>query len=375
MKIGIVTFHCAPSYGAFFQAYALSTYLRRFGHDVQVVDYMPQHRRDSFRRRRKSPSPRACSIRSALSWMKAWARTGFYWGREYEFSRTVKTHLPLTNIRYDSLQHLQQEPPELDACFLGSDQIWNPDKTGGYDPAYFGCFGSREMRRIAYAASFGKDHAPDWNGELSELLGKLDFVSVRERSGVVIAQPHCDLTVHEVLDPTFLIPADAYPSTNANEDGEYVLGYFIGASDAPGRVLHHIGQRMKLPVVAIPGPIGFLPLYPGPLKLLAALRRARYLVTNSFHGLALSLIHHVDFTSVGLVGPNACLNTRVVELLSKLGLSDRFVDLAHDPTGMFADVAPVDWCFVDETLRQLRSDSESFITVALTDGSKVLTTE
>lgn len=43
MKIGLLTVHCSVNYGASLQAYALSEYLKKLGHDVTVIDYRPEY--------------------------------------------------------------------------------------------------------------------------------------------------------------------------------------------------------------------------------------------------------------------------------------------------------------------------------------------
>ena len=43
MKTGILTFHAAHNYGAVLQAYALQEYLKKLGHEVEVIDYRPEY--------------------------------------------------------------------------------------------------------------------------------------------------------------------------------------------------------------------------------------------------------------------------------------------------------------------------------------------
>ena len=45
MKVGILTYHCAYSYGAVLQAYALAYSIASMGHSAAIIDYKPQTRR------------------------------------------------------------------------------------------------------------------------------------------------------------------------------------------------------------------------------------------------------------------------------------------------------------------------------------------
>src|SRR5690606_18538771 len=38
MKIGVLTFHNVPNFGAFLQAYALKRVVESFGHEVQIIN-------------------------------------------------------------------------------------------------------------------------------------------------------------------------------------------------------------------------------------------------------------------------------------------------------------------------------------------------
>lgn len=372
MNVGIVTFHNAPSYGAFLQAYALATFLQQSGHSVQVVDYMPFHRKRAFGRRF---SFQHFGInRSNVRWLENLPRIGYNLRRRYVFSKAVRAYLPLTAMRYTSLEQLQQNPPQLDACIVGSDQVWNPAKSGRvYDPAYFAGFGPPEMRRIAYAASFGRQEPIDDADELPRLLGLLDRISVRERSGIPVVGVKAGKEACQVLDPTFLIGPESYPQLPASASGQYVLGYFLGHSERNQCILQRAGSALGMRVLSTPPrPESLRGLrFPGPLQLLALLRNARYVVTDSFHGLALAINHHVDFTSLGLSGANSCLNTRMVELLETVGLPHRFMgpDEPAEPKSLQFD--KVDWPSVDALLRPMRDSSRRFLLDALNDTGRV----
>ena len=47
MKIGILTFHGAHNYGSVLQAYALSTWLKDQGHDVQIINLRNQAQKET----------------------------------------------------------------------------------------------------------------------------------------------------------------------------------------------------------------------------------------------------------------------------------------------------------------------------------------
>ncbi len=200
MKVALLTFQCALSYGAVFQASALCRHLIRAGHDVELVDYRPRE------------------LLRPWDW-----RTARFFGLHpdtvakgllrHRFDSFVSRHLPLSPRVYRSFEELKKAPPEADAYICGSDQIWNPDIFGGrLNPAYFLDFAPIGKRRIAYAASLGTDTLrEEYHPELKRLLTKLDFLSCREAGSAEFLASVSERDVRAVLDPTLLdaFPADA----------------------------------------------------------------------------------------------------------------------------------------------------------------------
>ena len=42
MKIGVLTLHRVKNYGSVLQTYAVSEVLKKKGHDVEIIDYIPE---------------------------------------------------------------------------------------------------------------------------------------------------------------------------------------------------------------------------------------------------------------------------------------------------------------------------------------------
>ena len=361
MRVGILTFHCAPSHGAFFQAYALAKCVEQMGHDAVVLDYMPAHRSDAL-----------VEYCNRIPW--SWRRLGFNgvnlirYRRRRLFRREANRFLPLTKQTYESIEDIRTANLHLDACIVGSDQIWNPKLTGGnYDPVYFGAFGPDTMRRISYAPSLGRSEVPQSEIPiLNDLLAQLDCISVREPSGTEIIKRVTARQVVQVLDPTFLIAREDYPRVSdwPQKRKPYVLAYALGEDECFKQHVAATAQAFEMPVLSIGRDDGF-PRYkfpPSPLDLLGLIQNAHHVVTSSFHGVALCLIHHVNFTAVAGSGEYAAGVCRVEELLALAGLSHRFV---AQGSAHHVDLEPIDWMHSDNTLRSASIHSREFLLQAL----------
>ncbi len=186
-KVGLITFHHLPNFGACLQAWALVDVLRRLDCDVSVIDYR--------------------SIRHEIKFKRKGVRALFpSWGR-FRLRRFVKSHMPLTDA-YRSREQVERHvaSSNYDALICGSDQVWMVDNHLGFDRTYFlDVCGTDGPRRISYAPScgniesFGKD-----TPKIRELLLLFHSISARDRATIrILATLGIDHVVN-VIDPTLL---------------------------------------------------------------------------------------------------------------------------------------------------------------------------
>lgn len=136
MKIKTITCHDVYNVGASLQAYALVTYLRKLGHDAQIIDYKPDYLSNHYPLwGLGNPAYDKPVIRELYNLAKLPGRLKARNGKA-EYDRFTAEFLPLTPRRYTSNDDLKQNPPEADVYFAGSDQIWNCFFPNGKDPAF-----------------------------------------------------------------------------------------------------------------------------------------------------------------------------------------------------------------------------------------------
>lgn len=90
---------------------------------------------------------------------------------------------------------------DYDAIIVGSDQIWRPQYFPNVETAYLNFTEDWNIRRIAYAASFGTDeweYTPEQTMICGRLLQNFDAVSVREKSGVDLCRDHFHVQATQV---------------------------------------------------------------------------------------------------------------------------------------------------------------------------------
>jgi hypothetical protein len=355
LKIGILTFHAVSNYGAVLQAYALMSYLRRQGHEVELIDYQPDYLMGRYQITAKA-------LLHPISWVK--------WLKAVRFKGFNKKHLKVSSCRYASRDELFTAADVYDVVITGSDQVWNPEiaKPAMVDPAFFLDFVSEGKRRISYAASFGVDSiSEEFHAEVRGLLGRMDAIAIREQSGkeIVCSLIGEDAAVEVVPDPTLLLESYDDLASKPSLEG-YVFVYRVQTSELVEKVARAASDYAGVPLVKGFNTIriwkeGAKVVLPDPKGWLGYIKHADVVVTNSFHGTIFSILFRKKFFTVSLTGKTAKRNARLLFLLEKLGLEDRFIREA-DLEGIDERLAePINWDQVQERLTIWRASAYAYL--------------
>lgn len=356
MEIKTITCHDVYNAGASLQAYALTEYLRQLGHHVQIIDYKPDYLSRHYSLMTVgNPKYDRPLIREAYLLAKLPERLhGKYGLRKRRYDAFRQEFLPLTR-RYYSADELRAEPPQADVYFAGSDQIWNTFFPNGKDPAFYLDFAPEGSIKASYAASFAtEDIAEEWKPQVREWLSKLDFISVRESSGVRIVEELGIEKVTAVLDPVFLLSADEWRKIAAEKPmPPYILVYDFDGNAQIEQEAKRLAAQYSLKIAALQKlPYADICLTnAGPQEFVSLIADASYVLSNSFHATAFSLIFHRPFM---VYDRKEHINTRMRDLLALVGLSGR----------QHADEL-IDWAAVQARLDQEIAASKAYITAVL----------
>ncbi len=365
MKISVITFHNTSNFGATLQCAALSAYLKKQGHDVEVVNYLPSYVLD-----KKSIAKELRKIGTAKNKIRAAVKGIAYLlyfrdvrRRDARFEEFIDRHLSLTEPYYSSAE-LDHKVPRADLYICGSDQIWNPALTGGaLDPAFFLRFAPG--KKAAYGVSLGELNTAEYGESLKKLTQDFTAVSVRERSVVPSVSAAIGREVSVVLDCTLLLSKEDYASMEtegAYPPEPYLLLYNVQNSAESVRIAKQEAARRGLSIIDIsPNPFSRVEgagkqIDIGPGEFLSYIRHADFVVTNSFHGTVFSVIYKKQFYSV----PHSTRGGRSADLLALLDLSSRLIKSAED-----AGNEPVSYETAEQKLSLLQEQSKSFLAALL----------
>lgn len=321
MKIGIMTFHRAVNYGAILQTYALQQALKNEGIESEVIDYR-DNKIDNTYKLFYNKSPKRI-IRDAMYYT-------ILSKRNKNFQKFIDNNITLSRKKVVNADELKNIENDYDKFITGSDQVFNYRLTN-WDKNYFLDFVSDNNKKNSYAASFGLEEIPDSEkSEYIRLLNNFNHISVREDTGEKIVKSLTDKKVTVDLDPTFLIDKNDWEKIEIKpKETNYIVLFAMQKNDSIMKIATKLAEKTGCELIFITDSRkrrvkGKYKYSLSPEEWLGYFFNAKYIVTNSFHGLAFSIIFNKDFF-LELQEPPATANSRLEKLLDTFELRDRQV--------------------------------------------------
>ena len=339
-KIGILTFQKAINLGASLQTFALNKYINSLGKECETIDYSADKIAKSYKLIR---------ICKPKKFVKNLIKLPENYKKKKLFNNFIEKNVKLSKEKYTK-ENISETNKIYDKFIVGSDQVWNYDITNDYN--YYLKFVDDNNKRYSYAASLGNVDNIDKNKEVIEKeLKKFDLITVREKSAIDKLKTSMNVDSKLVLDPTFLLDKKEYVkiinkedkkeekennNNNNNEENnenkeKYILVYFLQEPtvfDIAKKLKKLTGYKIKaITGIVIPKNVNDVEFIKnsGVENFLSLLNDAEYVVTDSFHGVALSIIFRKNLKVV-LKKKNQHLNDRMTSILDLFNLKETIVD-------------------------------------------------
>ncbi len=324
MRIAILTQPICNNYGGILQNYALQTVLERDGHSVTTLNYpvVPVY----------SGSP----VRHVLSTAKRLLQKiggdpKIIW---VDIAKEARKQVELAHLQklfIDERLHLKTINPPLtfdqvkdfgfDAYVVGSDQVWRPRYNHYIENMFLDFTEGSNVKRVAYAASLGTDkweYSVEETERCARWASNFNAISVREHSGVGLLKEYLNVDASHVLDPTLLLSKEDYLSICSGGKylgEEYIAVYVLDYSKEKISLLNEISRELHCPLRFI----GRFTKsgYPSVESWLEGIARAKYVVTDSYHGTVFSAIFEKQFVTLGNLARG---NSRFESLFESLGI-------------------------------------------------------
>ena len=365
----ILTYCLHSNFGFLMQAYALQQIVKALGHEPYIVDIVKPF---TFKEKIKY------TVKSVLLYISRRVNITLPWITSEEQAyidchtwQFLKAKLQLTPS-VKSIKDLKHKVGrQYDFYLVGSDQVWRKE----YFPriqTYFFDFLLDDKKRASYAASFGVsnlNYSPRMVEYCRNLLAKFSAVSVREADGVRICKEIFGVSAVHVLDPTLLLDKSMYlelidpndkvdfPSTS------FILVYILDKTIEKIQFVKEFAQRSHLDTYFIkPENVNEVGIdrieeciYPPVSTWLNAFEKADFVITDSFHGMAFSIIFQKQF--IALDNPQRG-SSRIKSLLKDFSLMNRLFSLDNRVN---ADFELIDYVKVNELLLDKKEKSISFL--------------
>lgn len=372
MKIGILTLPLHTNYGGILQNYALQEILKKRGHNVTTINHDYKIKNNLF-------------VRYLIYLKRAFRR--YILGRDIivfadkEHNRTEDTKRQYTNIFINKyinclnirrIKHLPKK--EFDCIVVGSDQIWRRLYNWSFPGALNSFLHFAEdwdIKRVAYAASFGTDEW-EYSDEETAICGRLaqkfDAISVRENSAVALCKEKFNVDATHLSDPTMLLTAEDYKKLFKDADTPQSPGnlmcYVLDRNSETEEIIAAIAQEKGLSPFhsnsKVEDPTAPLEerVQPPVEAWLRGFHDAEFVVTDSFHACVFSILFNKPFVVYGNSGRGLA---RFNSLLSTFGLQNRLCSSVKELDQIINK--EIDWDDVNKRLDAMREKSNEFLNI------------
>lgn len=346
MKVGILSLPFEPNYGWAVQLWALYHTIEKLGHDPIVIN------------RRWNTTNRGLIFKIK--------RYVYYKGICSRFSRFLNNEIPNITCEIRESSKLNEISKELNAIVVGSDQVWRIENTRGANLNFFLDFVyDTSIKRIAYAASFGKDTwqgTPDETEKVKQLLSKFDLITVREQSGVRLCNELFNSRAINVVDPTLLLTEEDYNMIlSLPQKKEQITTYILDSTTEKLDTIKKVATTKNLNIVSL-YPKQRLNYFHSVYYWLENIRDAEYVIVDSFHGMVLSIIFKKNF--VVMANKKRGL-TRFSSLLMQLGLEDRMTDEFDYESIMKILSKDINYSIIEKKIKEMRDFSLNILQKSL----------
>lgn len=393
-KIALVTCYFQPNYGSQLQAFATQMAFDKIGVENETITIdglKPEINKAKYRYFLSkifdinTVKDKMATVRKMLAKKRNPEYAENLATRYGMFDDFAKTKFRLSR-QYNSKKELGQSAYEYSAFVVGSDQLWLPSNIAA--DYYTLNFVPKDVPKIALATSFGISKLPKKYGEKAgKFLKRMDYVSVREKSGQALVNQWADKDVPVVCDPTIMFTADEWiKALDASGDGrrfaegeKYLFVYYLGNNPWEREWVKKVSCETDLKIVQLAhsdeyiksdeGFADYTPYKVGPKEFVELIRDAEYVFTDSFHCSVFSMLNHKKFFTFPRYDNEGSVSTngRLYSLLSLVKHETRIIR-----RGNTLNInAPIDYQVIDKELNGLRRFTWGWLTDALKE-SKIL---
>lgn len=382
-KIGLVLATRHTNFGSQLQSYATQQAVDALGFDTEIVMYKSTSRRNikfywgmipwyinALRKPKKSERHKNLDAEHELNHKKRVANAKKF---NEEFMHDMKVY-----VGYDKLCEAGKQ---FDAVLIGSDQMWIPGVAFGNHISLR--FVPDNVRKVSYSTSCGVSSYPWFVYRSSrDMWKRFQYLSTREEQGKKIIHDVCgDIDVKVVVDPTYLLSKEEWEQRIPYKkmlDEKYIFCYLIGNNLAQKKCVQQYAKSKGLKLVSIMSNESVSPIDmtfsdintmdASPVDFINWIRGAECVFTDSFHGLAFSVINEIPFFVFYRHQQNSkeSKNSRIDNILNMWSLQSRLI-INPDKDINLIENKSIDYLKVKVIVNNKRKESLDYLKNALSN--------
>ena len=307
MKVGIMTMHRVENYGSYLQAYGLRKVIESMGHSVEFVDYEVESTipSQSMSRKFKTLSKIKSTFKMILPSYRKYRSQQIHLNQTFsDFCNAYRNNfLPEMDV-YSKKNYCAK----VDTLIIGSDEVFNctqDNQSVGFSRQLFGK-DNRANCLISYAASFGSTTLQKLNDygiaeEIKQHLKGFNGISVRDKNSVEIVESLCNVTPIKNIDPVLLYEFPEVNDIKINEDNYIIVYAYAGRikEDEASQIKKFAKKHnKKILCMGFYQPFCDKYILASPLEVLAYIKKADFVITDTFHGTVFSIKYQVPFATI-----------------------------------------------------------------------------
>ena len=336
MRVGIITIHNSPNYGACLQAFALWKYIEQQGCDCEIIDLYRPHQEEYIPSKIYKPYYKTRSVKSLLKKVIKIACLKKTKQLPYSIEAFAKFKKFNSAIKlskaYKKIDDLYANPPIYDLYIAGSDQLWNPTQPYCLEP-YFLTFVPQGSKKISFATSIGITNLTNKEKQdFKKWLLQFDAISVREKQAQTLLESFVNRDIEQVADPTFLLEESYWKSMIKipTITQPYILLFTLNHNQQLLDYSLHLSTESGIPLIYLCQTAkqldnSFTTITNASIEeFLGYIAHAEMVITESFHGTVFSLILGTkNFYSY--ISKNSVRGSRLEDLLTTFHLESHLL--------------------------------------------------
>lgn len=348
-KVGIVTLQGEDNYGNVLQNYAVQQLIESLDYEAYTINNVTEQGfllplesyvklKDKltvryiinyFKSKAKVPSTRDLIPHRLIKCIKNREKIEkLELIRREKFLRNKETNNHFIDLQVDEFNYAKEDYEDFYAFVTGSDQVWNP-KFAPISAVNFLQF-VPEQKRIAFCVSFGVSEIPERRKKrYDKWIAEIPSISVREKSGTEIIHELNGREVQHLLDPTFAILKEEWRKYSTETESKiepksYALLYFLGeVTSEYEKWIEKYAEAEKLEIIRIHDEKDIRFFSIDPSEFIWLIDNAKIVLTDSFHGMALSINLNTPFVVFERKEVGSSMSSRIESVLTDFGVENR----------------------------------------------------